>query len=522
MRIRFPGTVEWIGSWYIALLCWAALGTMGTLAGEPPTLTTVDAPPLGKVGIGKREDLGVWDDVLLPRESESIYLRRGTRLFSFSPGIPPELVERRDLPELATTELKFTTGCEGRPWLFLVPRGAFPFALDLARGTKVEFRIPGMTVGAGAGLELQSWVISPHDGRLLLMLSGGDAKGWPRSGNRPVYFWVDLRSGATRCLPLGWELMLTSGDLSLAAFLVQPGSPDIPAALLGGTSETAPPPEPGPKVVWLDLRDGKDAAAPAWDERNTLWNPFDWQCRDTTRWLVKGAFWGGREFAGVSVKGVVHPLSLPVSGNLGFGWNAEVREGWGRLGRRDDRGSVAWVTSLVPDSKPVLVGTNVFAIELLADGRCVQVSPLGMGVRDRSWWGARVTDVQGGGVWNVLEGVADAPVRGPDIPYVSDEMSVRLERGVGDPGQWSGVMCLVSHHQMDRRAGGFREPQVPTSRWWGAVLVSDAGKRFQVKGYDASVMDRWAWYHNGGTLVLAGYDPKERGKRVRVLSLGGE
>ena len=38
------------------------------------------------------------------------------------------------------------------------------------------------------------------------MIAGGDRESWPREGNRPVYFWMNLNSGKTLRLPTGWDL----------------------------------------------------------------------------------------------------------------------------------------------------------------------------------------------------------------------------------------------------------------------------------------------------------------------------
>ena len=352
----------------------------------------------------------------------------------------------------------------------------------------VRFQIPGLNILPQGRLELQSWVLAPHAGGAILMIAGGNAGGvWPRAGNRPVYFWLDLRTGASRRLPIGWDLYCCTSNQMHAVFANNSGTPDE-----------------HPGFPLIDLKSGARTANIEPKDLLQYSIPFDWTQKDRPRQLIKTGPMGYATFAGLVIDGVTYPINLPVSMG-GTGWFADAREGWAAFGWRGGNDPSCWIGALLPGANQLCMGTNVIYFELLEAGRCVCVTKS----RDEpvSGQGAHWTvdgwyvDGNTRRAWNILDGIAGASPPQEAISQGVNTMTVRLTRGVGRSGSANAVLCRFS--QIRSTSSAFNSAgYVPN--WEAAILVTADGRRYVLEGLSAGGSHEVCWFHNRGTLVLGG------------------
>lgn len=507
-------------------LVWAVVLVLGAVGGEAAsggltavrTVETVPPPPLESKTLGSRADLGVWNDVHTSPDLDRMFLRRGDTLFAYAPGSTNPLTRIVAAPELSTARIVASTRIREVVWLFFEGHGVFPWAYEVGGGKRVEFRIPGLELAADESLQMQSVRSVPHAGGAMVMLSGGHPGRWPRPANRPVYFWMDLRSGAMRLLPIGYDLRFFAGDETRVGFgtigLRSPLPPPVPGSepdrRREGASSTS-------EIVWMDLATGKDVRVDPLADSAAYWMTFDWTRHSAPAPVTQGGLWGNREFRGVSVAGEVWPIRIPGVVRFGAGWLADARDGWVAFAGRNVSEGAGWLGSPKSGATVWSLGTNVWRFELLEAGRCVTVE--GSQSRGpRFWETAWLTEAGQGRRWKILEGVSDLPALPEPKSYVEDRMTVTLVRGVGNSSRPRGVICLFDHARQDMRAHVVASDPVSGSRWQALLLVTGDGRRYRLGGVDGSFSAKRVWYHQAGTLVLGDVPPEVRASEIRLVA----
>src|SRR5262249_20430169 len=216
------------------------------------------APPLHACKVTATSDLGLWDDVFVAQDQDVIVLRRGAELFSLAMAASSTPRKIAKAPAADNTQIIAGAAVDEKFWLFLNSNTAAPCALDAHSGAVAAFEIPGLTVPGSQAPGIQSCDIVPHAQAALLMVASGDRATWPRDGNRPVYFWMDLKSGKVVRLPIGWDLDFFSADERVAVF----------------AKPTEKPFERRPlQAVAMRTGERSDALP---DRRKERYLPFDW------------------------------------------------------------------------------------------------------------------------------------------------------------------------------------------------------------------------------------------------------
>jgi hypothetical protein len=345
------------------------------------------------------------------------------------------------------------------------------------------------------------------------MIAGGDRQTWPRDGNRPLYFWMSLKSGKVVAFPVGWDLEYFSADQQVAVF----ERPQL------RQFERRP-------LQAIDMRTG-DFVAGAPDRRNMGFVPFDWSDTQSVKPLYRRrAETGDRDhFAGISVNGSVFPFDLGLDG-VHYMSVAKANDGFAgiRLRREGATGgepSSLWLVPLNRGQKPELVATGVTDFVVLGDGNCV-FSTAGHGRKGRSSEAFFRTH-RGKGLWNVLEGVDRLPEmdrESADKAYVEDRMSVRIIEGFGGDSTSPLALCQFTHFRGDMRSLSLPAQGKPLKRtiWRRAVLLTADGRRYTTDLFgDGNSADR-IWLHNSGRTIMANdlWEPSGSGKERKLKVLG--
>ena len=220
--------------------------------------TAVRAPVLRNAQFTEHRDLGLWDDVFVCSDQDAVLLRRESDLFALSTTgstNPSKLIS-----SLALAEAEMVACAESgeRLWVLLQSTQRAPFAIEAHSGKMAQFEIAGLKFPGNQSPGIQSHVIIRHAAAVIVMIAGGDRETWPRDGNRPLYFWLSLKSGKVVAFPIGWDLDYFAPDLQVAVF----EKPQLRAL------ERRP-------LQAVDVRTG-DFVTDAPDRRHLNVVPFDW------------------------------------------------------------------------------------------------------------------------------------------------------------------------------------------------------------------------------------------------------
>jgi hypothetical protein len=98
-------------------------------------------------------------------------------------------------------------------WLFCQSKDTPPFAIDLSTGNKVQFEISEVR-----GSAIHAIITTGYKGGTVFEINGDGVAGWPRDGNRSLYFWMSLESCRIAKLPTGWDFSYFSADQKRAVF----------------------------------------------------------------------------------------------------------------------------------------------------------------------------------------------------------------------------------------------------------------------------------------------------------------
>jgi hypothetical protein len=466
------------------------------------------APPLRACQVTATSSLGLWDDVFVAHDRDDIVLRRGEELFSLA--MAGSLAPRRiaKAPAAGNTDIIAGAAFDERYWLFLNSSKAAPCALDAYSGAVARFEIPGLRVPASHAPGIQWYDIVPHARAALLMVSGGDRATWPRDGNRPIYFWMDLKSGKVIRFSTGWDLDYFSADEGVAVFA-----------------------SPGRKHA-IDMRTGNRIEVLP-DRRKERSIPFDWT--DTQR--VK-ALYERREgkgdadyFAGLSVDGLVLPVALGLE-DVRYLAMAKTGDGFAgfrlrRSGATGGEPGPLWILPFKDAHKTESIATEVTDFTMLGQGNALFVTREQGGKTASSenrhhaeaFFHARGDRSS----WNVLEGVERLPKLDKafaDADYVTDSLRVRLIEGSGTSRHEPLVVCLCEHHRGDLRAFSADGKVLESATWRRALLITGDGRRSLTPLFREGNLPDRIWLHKSGKLLTGTFIWHESaGGRQRRLQL---
>lgn len=478
------------------------LWTVPTAPAAEPRPKAATAPPLHAGKVTATRELGLWDDVFVPQDQDFIVLRRGTELFSVATAASATPRKIAQAPAADGTQIITGAAVDDKFWLFLNSRTDAPYALDVLTGAVARFEIPGLTVPGSHAPGIQSFAIVPHARAALLMVGGGDRATWPRGGGRPVYFWMDLRSGKVVRFPTGWDLDFFSADEHVAVF----------AKPLEKQFERRP-------LQAVAMRTGERIDALP-DRRTERYIPFDWTYKQKVKPLYERRAGKGDAdyFAGLSADGLVVPFALGLE-DVQYLVQAKAGDGFAgfRLRREGALSGAPSPLRIVPFTDPQKmesIATGVTDFAMLRQGNAVFVTEADAGGhpssenrrRAEAYFHAHADQSS----WNVLEGVERLPKLDKefaDAGYVVDSLTIHLIEGFGTSRHEPVVVCLCEHRRQDGRAR--RTPSngkvLQPVTWRRALVVTGDGRRSLTPLFREGRLPDRVWLHKSGILVTGNY-----------------
>ena len=440
---------------------WLKFGPQGEVIGwrEEPwdqRYTPELAPDATDQRFQGKKDYGDWDDVFFVSDRDDIILRKGTHWSRLT--LPStQLTPIGDFPATSTATIKYCITTENDCWLLCESKDSTPFGLELNRGKRVPFTREDANLPAA----IQSHIVSPV-GSVLLMISGGDKAKWPRDGNRPLYYWLDLRTASVKAMPTGWDANRFAPDLSV-----------VSGALLG-------------KSIGYDMTTGLETT------RTTAWPEhveFNWTNMDQAKPLRRGH----DQLSGVSFAGRPYHFRLPILKPhlpriqcLGDGLALHLRRDADRL-----RNWALWTSRLEPNMTPELVAKNVQQWHLIAPHQCLFTTKIESD--SSSLLEAFVWDANARRMWNVLDDIQD--IEGA----VS---SVQIVPPFGAPTREQRLLC---------KAQGRMSASEYRTQWRRWIIVGSNASRTSIDEIpgDADGNISQLRFHNAGVLVLSTYQRDE-------------
>ena len=483
----------------------------GPLLAQSLPAPTVSAPPLQNTQSIEHRDLGLWDDVFVCSDQDVVLLRRESDLFALS--ITGSAKPSKPVTALALVEAQMVACAESgeRLWVFLQSSRRAPFAIDAHSGEMATFEIAGLKIPGSQSCGIQSHVIIRPAHAVIVMIAGGDRETWPRDGNRPLYFWLSLKSGKVVAFPIGWDLEYFSADQQVAVF----EKPQL------REFERRP-------LQAVDVSTGV-LVTDAPDRRRMNVVPFDWTDTQPVKPLYgRRAETGDRDyFAGISVNGAVFPCSLGLNG-VYYLSSAKATDDFASFRLRREGAVVLepssfWQIALRRGQEPELVATGVMDFVMLGGGNCV-FSSSGHGRRGLS--SEAFFRVHGDKtVWKVLDGVDRLPELDKEFAdkvHVEDRMSVRLIEGFGGDSRNRLALCVFTHVRGDMRAHAFpvQEKPLKLTTWRRMVLLTTDGQRYMADLFRDENVPDCVWLHNSGRVITGKYIWKTPGStRERKVQL---
>jgi hypothetical protein len=471
-----------------------------------PEPRVVAAPPLHQGKVSPTADLGLWDDVFVVHDQDIIVLRKGDELFSLLMEAAAKPKRIAKVAAAINTQIIAGAAVDKRLWLFLNSAKAAPCAVDLHSGTVATFDIPGLKVPGSQAPGIGAYRIVPHLQAAVLDVSGGDRATWPRDGNRPVHFWMDLKSGKVVQLPIGWDLHYFSADESVAAF--------------------------GPTRAIAMKTGEKIDAAP--DRRKELCNSWDWTNKQRVRALHERREGKGDAdyFAGVSVNGRVLPVNIGLDDvrymSLAKADDSAAGFRLRRSGAGTEEPSPLWLVPFKDSKKTEPIANDVTDFAMLGYGNTVYVTVEKPAKRDLSERKRRneaffYTRSERSS-WNVLEGVERLPKLGEalaEASFIQDSLTIRIIEGFGASKHEPAVICLFEHHRGDGRARILSmEEALKSVTWRRAILIGRDGKRSLTPLFrDGNLPDQIWLHHSGKVITGTSVWNEANGERKRQVQL---
>ncbi len=485
------------------------------------TPATVAAPPLRFLQNAPARDLGLWDDVFVADERDDLILRRGKRLFVLpakateteateteateTEAIPRQLL---DLPELNNSSIIAGWSAGQSLWLLVQPHADLPFAIEVYSGKIARFPLPKPKAPSPQNATVQSYLISPQ-ATAIIEVSGGDPKSWPRPENRPLYFWLDLKSGRVVAFPIGWDLYFLSADQSTASF--------------GGAKTDANGNRRGYAV---DLATAKTVGEMP-DRKERIFVSFNWSDTNRTKILVKyrdgdgerGYFAGvstGQDFYTMNVD-LEQPYSLRAAQTNGNYVAFELQRPATSFDESDER---HLYLSDLESRAPQLVTDKSSDYELLGGGNLVY-SENGYGHLKRSS-ATYFFDAARQKRWDVLEGSDRLLALAPEFAdknYVRDKLSARFFPSFGASNDLALLLCQFQQTRLDERAlpafQAAKEPKLEHANWQRTLILSSGGQRYMTSLFRDEQPDR-LWLHASGALFAGTNVWGNNGERAQI------
>ncbi|MGE0267106.1 MAG: hypothetical protein AB7S78_01440 [Candidatus Omnitrophota bacterium] len=480
---------------------------------DTPALTVdlIKAPEVSSLKILSEKSMGLWDDIFVPDDDEFLIVRKGENLYQLSLPGDSEPVLLAASPELKNTRIMTGTRTKDKLWIFLQSFESNPLAFEIFSKKLVNFEIPGVSVPGQQTATIQSWIFAPHRSGALLMIAGGDQATWPRDGNRPVYVWINLLSGATIQIPIGWDLDYFSSDQSIAAF-TEPYNKEL---------NTKP-------FTGLNMNTGQylhDVPGKYTDE----FVAFDWTNTARAKPLLSHRFpeTGDMDrLIGISDQGETYPLQFRIESPYRPNVKTNAQTGlihiYGYGNPRVESNSL-WITPLKENSQPILIARDVQQYEILSREACLW-SAEGFGHSGKSQE-AFVYDIKNNTAWNVLDGIerlAELPESLKEKDYIQDQMKINLISDFGSKKEMSMSLALFTHAQRDMRAFAWPtadEPVFKNQTWYNAVLLTNRLDHYEIRGFQLWNDADQIWLHNSGTVILGQYVWADNINQSRQINL---
>ena len=493
-------------------------GAMATRVDANICVPIVPAPAMRECPEASVVDLGTWDDAFRFEDLDSVFLRRGDKLFSYSP-VTGNLKQFRIVAGMANSRVVNTKIWGKHQWVFCDRGTVLPIAVDLGSRQNVVFEC------AGEGEKSIGEVFNSGGGPGTIVRTSGGS------------FWMDLESGKVIKLNPGGALEYFSADQKLAVF--------------EGKSTNAWMYAPW---VVVDMATGQvtntlpDQTKGLWSETVTKNLDEDgaqlvWQLRTArTPVLQPGRGHADDKFGGLCLNGVPYVILIPdtfilIEPNVPpLLNNTRCNDAWinGNLAAfslsSDGIGGdyyPLWVAQLEGRSEPVLLETNTWfnnKCELLGGRRCVFLSQVNPTNAETD---AMVFDIESKTAWNVLDaapllsmvqnsflqknGAAHSGYSG-----IGPSLSIRFVPGFGSAHYQDCVLCLYSAYIIPP------DNMRPIEGKRMAALVTADGNRYEINfpadltdDLKFSVFSGRSWLHKSGKLLVCGnVQPfKEQGRR---------
>jgi len=470
---------------------------------------TVAAPTMQECQEAKINDLGLWDDVFRFKNLDSIILRRGDELFSYSL-VTSDLKRIRTISDMTGSRIIDGVAWEKHQWLFCQSDVTLPFAVDLSTGQKVQFPIPQVKLPGTSGPAISAIVVAGSEGGTIIEISDD-------------YFWMNLESGRITKFPTGWDLRYFSADQKRAVFEnVSTNSmmyrPWVTVDMTTGKVTAELPDQT--KELWSEpTMEFWQASVSKYESSQNVW-----QLR-TPRTPMKllhpqpGRGFGGDKFAGLSVNGIDYPLVMTnvgttrcvdakSAGNLAAFW----------LQSDGGEGNELWISQLKKEAIPTLLATNC-SFEMLGAHRCALIA---RSEALASWPEAVVYDAESKRAWNILDGVQTGRTQLPDQGVGADKtnrpiypesisgtgpmVAVKMVPGFGSDRFPTLALCLCSSSHV------VPQNMLPPPVVRQIILLTAQGERFQVelpKNVSDLIFGQEFWLHNSGKLVVCQSEPPQ-------------
>ena len=463
------------------------------------SLRLVDAPPLKHAGVENRIHLGDWHDIIVLPDADNIILRRDETCYELDASANGQLTKVGDFDALRNSKFVFSARHDDSTWLFFESSTSAPFVINLKTGRTVLFDIPGLKLPGSHAPQIQSWVLAERLGGVVLEISGGDRASWPRTGNRPVFFWFGTMSGQATRMPIGCDLDYLSADQTVAIF----DNPHIENLKSRGKFA-------------LEMRTGKEVDSVP-DKQADSFTPWDWsetgpakevrapESRSKTE-LPPGAL------IGVSIPGSMWRFSSHF-GNKAYFHSPQINDGWLCFQVRpygQAEAPTLYCCSLADEIVLQQMSLKALNFQLLPGGLCVY-SERGHGEKGDSHE-VFLGNPTKGTTWNVLDDIDRLPTVSPDLskkPYIEDKMRVRLVQSFGSAHDFHQVMCLFIQQQGDMRSFVYPSTapgnQLPIQIRRKTILVGPGEQRTQLDVLTGNQQPERIWLHDTGRLYL-GYD----------------
>ena len=443
--------------------------------------------PLQKCELIKLIDLGVWDDIFVFNDRNNIILLRGDTLFSLSMADSAKPTKLIQSPYLENTKIVTCVTLGKKTWIFLNSAKTTPFAIEASSGKISWFKIPNLKIPGERTPTIQSYVTTKHAHAVTLMIGGGDHDTWPRDGNRPIYFWMDLQTGKVIRFPIGWDLEYFSANQKVAIFrkpqkkLFQPRPLQAINLETGSFIDTAP------------NRYKKSFVQFGWTETEDVKPLYIWHPNMGARnYLCGFSFMGETQFFDLKLNKNLC-WSTPKIANNFVGFRTQ------RCGFSGMYPGSFWLLKREPHQVPQLVATNVTDFAMLNMGNCIYITsklnPKGNSYEAFFYNNSKKAS------WNILNGVAGFPKLGKHKNDYKDELRIRLIECFGNPSTNSLALCLFTHKRIDNFSSAF--PKHTTLRQ--SIVVTSDGKRFMTDIFDKKHFPDKIWIHNSGKVLTGKY-----------------